>query len=204
MGVKVIHQIQPLAQLLKLLQQVPYLASKNVYRVATHFLTMDKQRIEQFCKSLLEAHQQLIYCSVCHCWQEKDGACIFCSSADRHHDIVCVVESWQEVMSIEKTKGYDGVYHVLGGVISPLEGIGPENLSIELLVKRVANNTIKEIILATNQTPEGEATAAYIAHELREYTVAITCLARGLPVGSSLEAMDRVTVYKALSDRRPF
>ena len=199
-----IHTVPSLAKLLKTLQQVPYLASKNVYRVTSHFLSMDAQRLEQFCQTLLEAHSQLIYCPTCYCWQEKNNECIFCSATDREKDIVCVVESWQEIMSIEKTKGYDGVYHVLGGVISPLEGIGPENLFIQPLLARVHTQSVKEIILATNQTPEGEATAAYIAHKLKETPVHISCLARGLPVGSSLETMDRVTIYKALSDRRPF
>lgn len=199
-----IQQLPSLARLLKLLQQVPYLASKNVYRVASHFLSMDEQRLAQFCQILLEAHNQLVYCEICNCWQEKNSACIFCSAQDRDQNLICVVESWQELISIEKTKGYDGVYHVLGGVISPLEGVGPEQLAIESLVKRVNNTQVKEIILATNQTPEGEATAAYIAHKLKNSGVNVTCLARGLPVGSSLEAMDRVTVYKALSDRRPF
>lgn len=198
-----IQNVPSLGRLLKLLQQVPYLASKNVYRVASHFLTMDSARLEQFCQALIDAHKHLVYCSICHCWQEKNSDCIFCSSPERCQDIICVVESWQELMSIEKTKGYDGVYHVLGGVISPLEGIGPESLFIESLIKRVESGA-KEVILATNQTPEGEATAAYIAHRLKQSGVPVTCLARGLPVGSSLEAMDRVTVYKALSDRRPF
>ena len=106
-------------------------------------------------------------------------------------------------MSIEKTGGYQGVYHVLGGVISPLDGMGPEDLTINHLLQRI-NEAVKEVILATNQTPEGEATAAFIAHKLKKFPVAISCLARGVPVGSSLEFMDRLTVYKALSERRPF
>jgi recombination protein RecR len=114
------------------------------------------------------------------------------------------VETWQELLAIEKTKGFLGVYHVLGGVICPLEGIGPEDLTIEALFARCSQSDQVEIILATNQTPEGEATAAYIAKKFKNRMVKISCLARGLPVGSSLETMDRLTVYKALSDRRPF
>ena len=105
---------------------------------------------------------------------------------------------------MKKTASYEGVYHVLGGVICPLEGVGPEQLSIDALVARVDQKNITEVILATNQTPEGEATAAYIAHALKDKHVAISCLARGIPVGSTLEFMDRLTVYKALSERRPF
>ena len=130
---------------------------------------------------------------------------MFCADTRRDHTLVCVVETWQELIAIEKTEGYKGVYHVLGGAICPLEGIGPEDLSIELLAKRVGVDTrIKEIILATNQTPEGEATAAFIARKLRDNDVRVSCLARGIPVGSSLEMMDKLTVYKALSERRPF
>lgn len=192
-----------LTKLMKTLQQVPYFASKNIYRVSTYFLDMDQKRLDQFCSILLEAKNNIHHCSICFFWQEKDKACYFCSSSQRDQTVICVVETWQELMAIEKTGGYHGVYHVLGGVISPLEGVGPENLTIEQLVARV-NESVKELILATNQTPEGEATAAYIASKVKGKPVTISCLARGIPVGSSLEFMDRLTVYKALSERRPF
>ncbi|MDP3889156.1 MAG: recombination mediator RecR [bacterium] len=197
------HELPTLNKLLKNLQQVPYLASKNVYRVAEHFLRMKPSQIDQFCAVLLEAKQKIKACNVCFTWQEEGQECMFCGSKRRDQTVVCIVETWQELLSIEKTKGYNGVYHVLGGVICPLDGIGPEDLTIEHLIKRV-DGGVKEIILATNQTPEGEATAAFIASKLKNRSITISCLARGLPVGSSLEAMDRVTVYKALSERRPF
>lgn len=199
-----LEELPTLDHLLKVLQQIPYLASKNVYRVAAHFLEMPSQNIVQFCATLEAAKQQLKKCAICFYWQEVDQDCIFCSSVKRDQSIVCVVETWQEILTIEKTKGYLGGYHVLGGSISPLEGIGPEDLSIDALIARVSNGTIKEIILATNQTPEGEATASYIARKLKGMGIVISCLARGLPVGSSLEGMDRLTVFKALSERRPF
>lgn len=199
-----LDELPSLVQLLKVLQQVPYLASKNLYRVTSHFLHMKQSQIEGFCMALLDAKKKLTKCITCFCWQEVEQSCLFCSSPKRDQLTVCVVETWQEILAIEKTKGYLGVYHVLGGVICPLDGIGPEDLTIESLVERVDKNSVKEIILATNQTPEGEATAAFIAHKLKGKKVQITCLARGLPVGSSLEAMDRLTVYKALSERRPF
>ena len=198
-----LHNLPTLTQLLKNLQRVPYLASKNIYRVAAHFLHMDSKHLEDFCKILLDAKKNLLQCSTCFAWQEKGHECLFCSSGKRDQNLVCVVETWQELLAIEKTGGYNGVYHILGGVISPLEGIGPENLTIVPLIKRVERK-VKEVILALNQTPEGEATAAFIASKLRAYSVTVSCLARGLPVGSSLEAMDRLTVYKALSERRPF
>lgn len=193
-----------LTKLLKTLQQVPYLASKNIYRVASYFLYLDTAKFEQFCLALKEAKQNVALCQTCFSWQEKGRNCSLCTNPRRDQSLVCVVETWQELLAIEKTGGYHGVFHVLGGAICPLEGIGPENLTITSLIKRVENEPVKEIILATNQTPEGEATASFIASKLKHTTVAITCLARGIPVGSSIESMDRVTVYKALSERRPF
>jgi len=198
-----LEDIPSLHNLLKSLQQVPYLASKNLHRVATHFLDMDEKNVERFCALLLAAKKNVIRCHVCFAWKEKAFDCKFCSDNKRDRSIVCVVETWQELLSIEKTGGYAGVYHVLGGVICPLDGIGPEDLYIEQLLQRV-DSGIKEIIFATNQTPEGEATAAYISNKLKNKEVALSCLARGIPVGSSLEFMDRLTVYKALSERRPF
>ena len=199
-----LNELPTVAQLLKGLQQIPYLASRNVYRVAEHFLNMDQKKMEQFCALLLQAKQNIITCDICFTYQEKSKQCIFCASSKREKKIVCVVESWQELLAIEYTKGYTGVYHVLGGIIYPLEGVGPEDLTIDALVKRVKKQKISELILALNQTPEGEATAAYIASKLKNNAVTLTCLARGLPVGSSLSVMDRLTVFKALSERRPF
>jgi len=199
-----LEELPTLAHLLKVLQQVPYLASKNLYRVAAHFLEMDAQQIAQFCAILESAKNKLKKCTICFYWQEVSAECVFCKSSRRDGSTICVVETWQEILAIEKTKGYIGLYHVLGGSISPLDGIGPEDLTIDSLIARVARGNVKEIILATNQTPEGEATATYIARKLKGMNVAISCLARGLPVGSSLEGMDRLTVFKALSERRPF
>jgi recombination protein RecR len=199
-----VNELPSLHQLLKQLQQVPYLASKNIYRVASHFLTMDAAKVEQFCKVLQEAKDQVIPCEICSTWVEKGRPCLYCESPRRNQALVCVVETWQELIAIERSGGYQGTYHVLGGVISPLDGIGPENLTIALLVERIDRGGVDELILATNQTPEGEATSAYIARLLKNKPVKVSCLARGMPVGSSLEYMDRLTVYKALTERRPF
>src|SRR5579862_6599806 len=199
-----VEELPSLAHLLKILQQVPYLASKNLYRVASHFLEMQPQQVAQFCASLEVVKERLRKCEHCFFWQEISAGCIFCASSKRDHATVCVVEKWQEIVAIEKTKGYIGLYHVLGGSISPLEGVSAEDLTIDALVERIEKGTIKELILATNQTPEGEATASYIARKLKGKNIVISCLARGLPVGSSLEGMDRLTVFKALSERRPF
>lgn len=193
-----------ISALFKQLQRLPYLASKNIFRVLEHFLNMDEQNLKLFCNSLLDIHNNLIQCQICWIWKEKDKNCFYCSSPKRDPKIICVLESWFDVMAVEKTGGYQGVYHVLGGVICPLDGIGPEEITIDDLLKRTENYDIKEIIFAFNQTPEGEATAAYIATKLKNKNIQLSCLARGLPVGSCLEAMDRLTLSKALSERRPF
>lgn len=198
-----IEQVPSLYQLIRRLSQVPCLASRNVYRVATYFMRMDKAQLEQFCAILVNARENVIPCPCCFAWQERGKACVFCNDQRRDPAIICVVETWQELLSIEKTGGYSGVYHVLGGAICPLEGIGSEDLTIEPLLRRV-DGSIKEVILALNQTPEGEATAAFIAQKLKVKQVSISCLARGVPVGSVLETMDRLTLFKALHERRPF
>ncbi len=198
------NDLPSLQQLLKQLQQVPYLASKNIYRVATHFLTMEPEKLEQFCKTLQQAQENIVRCAQCNMWVEKESSCMYCQSPRRTQELICVVETWQELMAIERSGGYQGTYHVLGGVISPLDGIGPEDLTVNQLVSRVRDTKPEEVILATAQTPEGEATAAYIARQLKELPVKVSCLARGMPVGSTLEYMDRLTVYKALAERRVY
>lgn len=203
-----IEKIPALTILMRQLQQVPYLASKNMYRVVNYLLQMEPAKAEELCKAIKEAKERIVPCALCFCWKEKDKPCSFCDNPKRDPSLICVVETWHELMSIEKTSGYHGLYHVLGGALSPLDGVGAEDLSIENLVARVGcpqkSAAIKEIILATNQTPEGEATATYIASKLRPFNKVISCLARGVPVGSSLEYIDRLTVYKALTERRPF
>lgn len=194
-----------LAQLLRQLQHVPYLASKNLYRVAHHFLEMDEGRLEQFIAVLTAAHKETVKCHTCFAWKERERDCSWCATAARDQQVICVVETWHDLCAIEKTSSYKGSYHVLGGAICPLEGIGPENLTIGALVERARNGHCREIILAVNQTPEGEATAAFIARKLEGVDgVKITCLSRGIPVGSSLEAMDRLTIFKAMAERRIF
>lgn len=190
---------------LRALSQVPYLASKNIYRVADYFLHMSDDQMVQFCHLLMQLKKNVVACETCFAWKERNRLCVFCSENRHDQSVLCVVESWQDLLSIEKTDGYRGLYHVLGGVICPLEGVGPEVLKIEELVQRVVHSqTIKEVILAISQTAEGEATAAYIARKLQDTGVLITALARGMPIGSSPEAMDRLTIYRALSDRRPW
>lgn len=200
-----LKNLPSLDRLLRQFQQVPYLASKNIYRVAAHFLHMSDAELKQFCTLLIQAQRNLTKCPVCYCWREKEAECSFCTAKKRDQQVVCVVQTWQELLAIEKTGGYTGVYHVLGGAICPLEGVGPEDLTIASLLQRIETHGVKEIILALNQTPEGEATAAFIANKVKACDgLFVSCLARGLPVGSLLDSMDRLTVYKALAERRPF
>ena len=196
-----------LNRLLKQLQQVPYLASKNLYRVTHYFLEMSVERREQFVKTLQDAQKNIIKCQRCWTWQEHNERCPFCDNSKRDHMSICVVETWHDLCAIERSGAYKGQYHVLGGVLNPLEGISSEHLKIRELIDRIVlllqgEFANLEIILALNQTPEGEATAALIARYLKDKSVAITCLARGVPVGSSLEFTDRLTVHKAIAERR--
>lgn len=199
----IIEKLPTIKRLMRHLQQVPFLASKNMFRVAGHFLKLEKERVDQFCNVLQDVKKNVTACSRCFVWQEHGIGCMFCDDPFRNKEQICVVESWQELLVIERTEGFSGLYHVLGGIISPLDGIGPADLYIDELVGRV-NSDVKEIILAMNQTPEGEATAAFISRKLKDTGVRVSCLAKGVPIGSNLEFIDRLTMSKALADRKPF
>lgn len=197
-----IEQTPVLNRLLKQLQQVPYLASKNIYRVMHYFLEMKPEEREQFYRVLRDAQEGIVKCQRCWTWQERGQHCPFCDDPKRDHTLMCVVESWQDLFAIERAGGYRGDYHVLGGVLHPLAGITAAHLKMKELVARVEEGAYREIILALNQTPEGDATAAFITRALQHCSVSLTSLARGLPVGSSLEFTDRLTLHKALMERR--
>ncbi len=190
-------------QLIRQLQRVPYLASKNVYKVATYFLTADQAAIDQLSTVIAQARTSLKPCKSCYNWAEGKDLCYICASDKRDHSMICVVETWHDLFAIENVGEYHGVYHVLGGSLCPLEGVGPDQLSINALLDRL-NDSITEIILATNPTPEGEATASYIWSKVGKRPINISRLASGVPIGASLEYMDRVTIGKALIGRRPF
>ena len=198
-----LQQLPTLQNLIRQLQKVPYLASKNVYRVAMHLLGSSDKNLEQLCQAILEAKAKVHHCSNCFNWTEE-LLCGVCSSTKRDQSQICVVETWHDLQAIERTGGYEGVYHVLGGSLCPLEGIGPDQLYIKSFLQRVLGGGIKEIIFATNPTPEGEATSSYIASKLSLHEIRISRLASGVPTGSNLEYMDRVTISKALLGRQPF
>jgi len=198
------QKLPTLQRLINQLRHIPYLASKNMYRVIAHFLASDHERIEQLCATLLETKRLVKPCTVCFNWAEGSPLCAICERPDREKSIVCVVETWHDLLAIERAGSYQGVYHLLGGALSPIEGIGPENLHIAPLLERVKKGDVAELIFATNPTPEGEATASFITTKMDKSAVTISKLASGMPTGSSLEYLDRVTIYKALSGRVPF
>ena len=198
-----IDKLPHMQKMMRCLQQVPFLASKNLYRVMSHFLKMDPKQLEVFCQTLVEAHAGLVECSICFAWHEKDGGCLYCSDASRDRSIICVVATWQDLLMIERTRSFSGMYHVLGGVIFPLSGIGPDDLTIDELVDRV-DASVKEIVFTINQTPEGEATASFSAKKIKGRDVHLSCLAKGIPIGAMLEGIDKITIHKAMQGRHPF
>lgn len=199
-----LSQLPTLQKLIRQLQRVPYLASKNVYRVAAHFLHADQRQVEALCQAIMDAKEHIHHCKRCFNWTEQDELCSLCSSVKRDASVVCVVETWHDVWALENVGDYQGLYHVLGGALCPLEGIGPDKLTIKPLLERIESEPIQEIIFATNPTPEGEATASYIHSKMKHYPIHVSRLASGVPTGASLEFMDRVTLSRALQGRRPF
>lgn len=200
-----IDKIKCLNDFVRHLNQVPYLASKNLFKVVSYFLEQPKEKNERFCALLLDLMEKLEKCNRCFIWKEKIADCLYCDSKRRDVKIICVLETWQDFLTVERVGGYNGLYHVLGGSICPLDGVGPEDLTINDLYKRLKNNDfVEEVILAMNQTPEGEATISYIAQKIKDLNVKVSCLARGVPVGSSIEYLDKLTLHKAISERRPY
>jgi len=191
---------EPLIRLIEELQRLPGIGPKGAQRLAFHILKTPREQADRLVDAVREVKERVTYCSVCNNITDADP-CVFCSSDARDRDLICVVEEPQNVIAIEKTRDFKGVYHVLMGAISPLEGIGPDDLKIKGLIARVGNG-VREIILATNPTVEGEATAIYLARLLKPLGVRVTRIAMGVPVGSDLEYADEVTMTKALEGRR--
>ena len=196
-------QLPSLQKLVRQLQRLPYLASKNVYKVASYILTSDDKVIDQLVATMRDARQQVRLCKICFNWAEGKEHCVICSSDRRDKTVICVVETWHDLFAIENVGEFKGVYHVLGGALCPLEGIGPDHLTTKYLLARL-DGGVTELIFATNQTPEGEATASYIWSKLGGRAIQCSKLASGVPIGASLEYLDKVTIGKALLGRRPF
>jgi len=190
----------PVARLVEELQRLPGIGPKSALRLAFHLLKSPREETDRLTQAVRDVKEKVTYCSVCNNITETDP-CAFCRNRDRDHRLVCVVEEPQNVSAIEKTREFKGVYHVLMGALSPLQGIGPDDLKIKGLLARIGDG-VTEVILATNPNVEGEATAIYLARLLKPLGVRVTRIAMGLPVGSDLEYADEVTMHKALEGRR--
>jgi recombination protein RecR len=190
----------PLLRLIEALQRLPGIGPKSAQRLAFHLLRTPREQTDHLVDALRDVKERVTYCSVCNNITDVDP-CAFCSGTGRDRHVICVVEEPQNVAAIERTREFKGVYHVLMGTISPLQGIGPDDLKIKSLLTRVSNG-VSEIILATNPTVEGEATAIYLARLLKPLGVRVTRIAMGVPVGSDLEYADEITMHKALEGRR--
>lgn len=189
-----------LIKLIEHFERLPGIGKKSARRLAYHVLGMPKEDAKDFAEAILEAQSKVKYCKVCCSFTDKD-VCEICSNSARDESIVCVVEDSRDIEAIERTGEFDGLYHVLHGVISPLNAIGPDEIKILELIKRVREGKIKEIIMATNPTVEGEATSMYISKLLANSGVKITRLAYGIPIGATLEYADEVTLSRAIAGR---
>ena len=190
----------PLVRLIEELQRLPGIGPKGAQRLAFHILRTPREQAERLADALRDVKERVTYCTVCNNITDVDP-CAFCSSDGRDPRIICVVEEPQNVSAIEKTREFKGMYHVLMGALSPLRGIGPDDLKIKGLLGRV-NEGVNEVILATNPNVEGEATAFYLARLLKPLGVKVTRIAMGVPVGSDLEYADEVTMHKSMEGRR--
>jgi recombination protein RecR len=190
----------PLTRLIEELQRLPGIGPKGAQRLAFHILRTPREDADRLVDAVRDVKEHVTYCSVCNNITDVDP-CAFCSAEDRNRHIICVVEEPQNVTAIERTREFKGMYHVLMGALSPLQGIGPDDLKIKGLLARVTNG-VTEIILATNPNVEGEATAIYLARLLKPLGVRVTRIAMGVPVGSDLEYADEVTMNKAMEGRR--
>jgi recombination protein RecR len=192
---------EPMARLIEELKKLPGIGSKSAQRLAFHILRSSDDDAEGLASAVRDLKAQLRLCSICNNITDVDP-CSYCTNPTRNHRLVCVVEEPTNIAAIEKTKHFNGVYHVLHGTISPLHGVGPEHLRISNLTRRVDAGEVDEVILATNPTIEGEATASYLADTLKKLRVKVTRIATGVPAGSDIEYTDEVTMHKAMEGRR--
>ncbi|MFN3326909.1 MAG: recombination mediator RecR [Bryobacteraceae bacterium] len=192
---------EPLARLIQEVKRLPGIGQKSAQRIAFHILRTERENVERLIHALIDVKEKLGICKVCN--NISDGElCVYCRDPNRDRSQICVVEESHNILPIETTRSFAGMYHVLHGAISPLRGIGPEQLKIKSLLERLASGEVEELILATNPTVEGEATAAYLSRLLKPLGLRVTRIAMGVPVGSDLEFADEVTISKSLENRR--
>lgn len=192
---------EPLTRLVERLQKLPGIGGKSAQRLAFHILRTPREDADKLCEAIRDVKELVTYCSVCNNITDTDP-CPLCTGPSRDQRIICVVEEPQNVSVIERTRDFKGGYHVLMGALSPLHGVGPDDLKIKGLLARVGAGAVEEVILATNPTVEGEATALYLARLLKPLGVRVTRIAMGIPVGSDLEYADDVTMTRAMENRR--
>lgn len=191
----------PIARLINSFTKLPGIGAKTAARLAFHVIEMDEREVSEFAQNLLSVKRDLTFCSICGNITESDP-CSICQDETREKSKVLVVEDTRAIMSLERMKEYHGQYHVLNGVLSPMDGIGPDDLNITQLIHRLQDDTITEVIIATNATAEGEATAMYLARLLKPAGIKVTRLAHGLAVGSDIEYADEMTLFRAIEGRR--
>ncbi|EFT7910981.1 recombination protein RecR [Listeria monocytogenes] len=195
------HYPEPITKLIDSFMKLPGIGPKSAARLAFYVLDMKEDDVLNFAKALVDAKRNLSFCSVCGHITDKDP-CYICADTSRDRSVICVVQESKDVIAMEKMRDFHGLYHVLHGTISPMDGIGPEDINIPDLLKRLQDDTIEEVILATNPNVEGEATAMYISRLLKPSGIKVTRIAHGLPVGGDLEYADEVTLSKAMEGRR--
>jgi len=194
------HNALPLVILSEKFASLPGIGMKSAQRLAYHVMSMNENEVEDFAQALIDAKKNVHCCKCCQNLTERE-ICPICSDDDRDKSVICVVENPKDVSAFERTREYNGVYHVLHGLLSPMDGVTPDSLRIKELLARIAQGGVNEVIMATNPTVEGDATAMYIAGLLKPLGVKVSRLAFGLPVGGILEYADEVTLYKALENR---
>jgi recombination protein RecR len=192
---------EPIGRLIEQFMKLPGIGPKTAARLAFHVMDMSQDDVKQFAGALHDVKTKLKECTIC-CNITEESPCSICTDTRRERHVICVVQEPKDIIAMERTHEYNGQYHVLHGAISPMEGIGPNEIRIRELLNRAANDEIQEVILATNPNVEGEATAMYISRLLKPFSISVTRIARGLPVGGDLEYADEVTLAKALEGRR--
>lgn len=193
--------IEPIARLTAQLARLPGIGNKSAQRLAYHILDMPKEQAAELAQAVINAHDQVHCCPICGNYTDVEP-CAICTDKSRRQDMLCVVRDAKDVLAMEKTREFTGKYHVLKGIISPMNGIGPDDIRIDELVERIKSEHIKEVILATDPDVQGEATAAYIARLIKPMGVRVTRIAHGVPIGANLEFTDTMTLIKALEGRR--
>lgn len=183
--------------------KLPGIGKKSALRLVLHLLRQDEEKVAHFAETILKLIQEVKYCTVCHNISDSD-ICEICANSSRNRSVVCVVENVKEVMAIEKTDQFNGIYHVLGGIISPIDGIGPSDLEIASLEERVKKGEVEEVILALSATMEGDTTNFYIFRKLAPYNIKVSIIARGVSIGDEIEYADEVTLGRSIINRTPF